>query len=130
MGVQNTVDYITIASTGNATDFGDLTAAKTGVASCASPTRALVGGGYNGSAEVNVIEYFTIASTGNGTDFGDLRSTHSDGYAGSTHTRGLFQADAELNYVTIASLGNAADFGDVENGTKSAGASNGHGGLS
>ena len=40
-----------------------------------------------------------------------------------------FQADAELNYVTIASLGNAADFGDVEDGSLSAGASNGHGGL-
>ena len=130
MGVQNTVDYITIGSTGNATDFGDLTASKTGAASCASTTRALVGGGYTGSAEVNVIEYFTIASTGNGTDFGDLRSAHSDNYAGSNKTRALFQADAELNYVTIASLGNAADFGDVENGTKSAGASNGHGGLS
>lgn len=130
MGIVNTVDYITIGSTGNATDFGDLTEAKTGTASCASSTRALVGGGYTGSVERDVIEYFTIASTGNGTDFGDLRSAHSDTYAGSSKTRGLFQADAELNYVTIASLGNAADFGDVENGTKSAGASNGHGGLS
>ena len=79
MGVQNTVDYITIASTGNATDFGDLTAAKTGVASCASPTRALVGGGYNGSAEVNVIEYFTIASTGNAIDFGDYATGNTFG---------------------------------------------------
>jgi hypothetical protein len=41
MAYFNTVDYVTIASTGNATDFGDLTAAKTGVGSCASPTRAL-----------------------------------------------------------------------------------------
>jgi hypothetical protein len=130
MGVQNTVDYITIGSTGNASDFGDLTASKTGVASCASTTRALVAGGYNGSAEVNVIEYFTIASTGNGTDFGDLDGTHSDGYAGSSKTRALFQRNAVLNYVTIASLGNGADFGDCEDGTKSAGTSNGHGGLS
>jgi len=130
MGVENTVDYITIGSTGNASDFGDLTAAKTGTAACASTTRALVSGGYNASsAEVNVIEYFTIATLGNGTDFGDLLSAHSDGYAGSNKTRALFQADAVINFVTIATLGNGTDFGDCEDGTKSAGASNGHGGL-
>jgi hypothetical protein len=130
MTIVNTVDYITISSTGNATDFGDLSAAKTGTATCASSTRSLVSGGYTGSAEVNVIEYFTTASTGNGTDFGDLDGTHSDGYAGSSKTRALFQRNAVLNYVTIASLGNGADFGDCEDGTKSAGTSNGHGGLS
>tara|TARA_R110000823_G_scaffold265691_1_gene385581 strand:+ start:230 stop:622 length:393 start_codon:yes stop_codon:yes gene_type:complete len=130
MTIVNTVDYITIGTAGNATDFGNLSSTVTGTYACASSTRALCAGGYNGSAEVNVIDYFTIASTGNATDFGDLRSAHSDGYAFSSATRACFQADAELNYVTISSTGNAADFGDVENGTKSAGASNAHGGLS
>tara|TARA_R100000458_G_C8128166_1_gene144264 strand:- start:38 stop:439 length:402 start_codon:yes stop_codon:yes gene_type:complete len=133
MAYFNTVDYVTIASTGNATDFGDLTAAKTGVGSCASPTRALVGAGYDGSETVT-IEYFTIATTGNGTDFGDLRNIDSEIFAGSSYVRGVFQAGGnnnppELNYVTIASLGNASDFGDIEDGSKSGGASNGHGGL-
>jgi len=129
MAIQNTVDYITIGSTGNASDFGDLTASKTEIAACASTTRALVSGGYTGSAEVNVIEYFTIASTGNGTDFGDLLLAHSSGYAGSNKTRALFQAKAVINFVTIATLGNGTDFGDVADGTASAGASNGHGGI-
>jgi hypothetical protein len=32
----NTIDYVTIASTGNATDFGDLTAAVYGLAACSN----------------------------------------------------------------------------------------------
>jgi hypothetical protein len=59
---------VTIASTGNATDFGDLISAFGGCAGCSSATRGLVGGG----GPSNVIQYVTIASTGNATDFGDL----------------------------------------------------------
>ena len=67
----NVIDYITIASTGNATDFGDLTVARYGLAGTSSSTRAIFGGG------ANVIDYVTIASTGNATDFGDLLSNIS-----------------------------------------------------
>ena len=35
-GIKNTIDYITIASTGDAADFGDLTDAKTFGASCSN----------------------------------------------------------------------------------------------
>jgi len=65
----NIIDYVTIASAGNATDFGDLTAARIYVASCSNSTRGLFGGG---SGPSNVIDYVTIASAGNATDFGDL----------------------------------------------------------
>ena len=67
----NIIEYVTIASKGNATDFGDLTAARYSLASCSSITRGLFGGGLE-TARVNTIEYVTIASTGNATDFGDL----------------------------------------------------------
>ena len=64
------MDYITIASTGNATDFGDDQVGPDGYqGACSNGTRATVGGG-NGA--VNIIAYLTIASTGNTTDFGDL----------------------------------------------------------
>ena len=33
---QNTLDYITIATTGNATDFGDLTASRYSLSACSS----------------------------------------------------------------------------------------------
>jgi len=40
----NVIDYINILSTGNATDFGDLTKAKYQCAASGSETRAVIGG--------------------------------------------------------------------------------------
>ena len=65
------VDYITIASTGDALDFGDLLAATNQPGGASNNVRGVVCGGYQPSIS-NVIQFFTIASTGNGTDFGDL----------------------------------------------------------
>ena len=68
------IDYITMASTGNAIDFGNLTSARTATGNTASPVRALFGGGYTSptTTALDVIDYVTIASTGNAVDFGDL----------------------------------------------------------
>jgi hypothetical protein len=41
----NTIDFITISSTGNATDFGDLTQVRYGPGACSSGTRGVFGGG-------------------------------------------------------------------------------------
>ena len=65
------IDYITIVTTGNATDFGNLLAATSFIRGCASQTRAVWGGGQAPGAQ-NVMQYVTIASTGNAVDFGDL----------------------------------------------------------
>ena len=65
------IDYITIASTGNATDFGDLTAGRRSPGAVSSTTRGVWGGGQTSSQIDNIIDYVTIASTGNATDFGD-----------------------------------------------------------
>ena len=122
--VTNTIDYITIASTGNASDFGNLTSAKQKGAAMASSTRALYGGGLNAASngpDPGVIDYITIASTGNASDFGDMGTPtqyfgHSLG-ACSSATRGLFMGGTNrqdiIDFVTIASTGNATDFGDL-----------------
>ena len=70
----NTIEYVTIATTGNATDFGDLFLKVMGAAPMASTTRGVWAGGYSGSptSDVNTIQYITIATTGNAVDFGDL----------------------------------------------------------
>ena len=69
----DTIDYITIASTGNATDFGNLTAINYRNAACSDGSRGVIGGGAETSSnKYNTIQYVTIASTGNATDFGDL----------------------------------------------------------
>jgi hypothetical protein len=111
----NTIDYIDITNTGNATDFGDLTVSRYGVASCSSETRGLWAGGY---ANLDVIDYVTIASTGNATDFGNLTVGLRDKAGCSSSTRGLFgggqgATSDVIDYVTIASAGNAIDFGNL-----------------
>ena len=131
---QNIIDYITIASVGNATDFGDLTVARGALAACSSSTRGVFGGGNPG---VNTIDYITIASTGDATDFGDLTTGNSNLAACSSITRGVFGGGGApgntnaIEYITIASVGNALDFGDLTAERNSlAATSNNHGGLS
>ena len=71
----NTIDMVTIASTGNATNFSDSAYQKGQGASCASATRGVTAGGvYNGVTQ-NTIDFFTMSSTANGLDFGDISIT-------------------------------------------------------
>lgn len=71
-GSKNTIDYVTIASLGNAVDFGDDIASVEYRTGTSSSTRGIfAGGGYVG-VETNIIDYITIMTTGNAIDFGDL----------------------------------------------------------
>ena len=115
----NKVDSINIATTGNATDFGDLSAARIELAGASSSTRCVFGGGINTGSALNIIEYFSFSTAGNATDFGDL-TVARDALAGlASSTRGVFaggNVPAQTNvidYITIASTGNASDFGDL-----------------
>jgi hypothetical protein len=118
---RNTIDFITIATTGNATDFGDLTIQTYETAGCSSPTRGIFAGGNPSSGVTNVIGYVTIASAGNATDFGDLTVARRAVCGFSSSTRGVFGGGRDsggndvntIDYVTIASTGNATDFGDL-----------------
>ena len=111
------IDVFVTSSTGNASDFGDLTQNSQGGAGCSSSTRGITTIGYSGS---NAIEYITLGSTGSGTDFGDQTVARSSLGGASNSTRGIFFAgygggarQNVIDYVTIASIGNATDFGDV-----------------
>ena len=65
------VTLVTIASAGNATDFGDLTVARWALAGMSNSTRgAFAGGAVPGDKDE--IDFITIASTGDAADFGDL----------------------------------------------------------
>jgi hypothetical protein len=112
---QNVIDYITIATTGNATDFGDLTVARQSLGACSSSTRGVFGGGTPAGA--NTIDYITISTTGDATDFGDLTVGRFGLAACSSSTRGVFGGSAPtgnvIDYITIATTGNATDFGDL-----------------
>ena len=119
----DTVDYVNVDSTGNATDFGNLSSARFTGGAVASRTRELYFGGEQApGTQVNTIDFFTISSTGNSSDFGDVSAgTLAQGTAGVCNgTRGInmggYRAPAKLNeisYVTVAQQGNTVDFGDL-----------------
>ena len=123
----NTMVYISIQTTGNALDFGDLSFGSASGASCGSVTRGLCGATYvapSVTGSLNNIDYFTIATTGNGADFGDLTQGRSYLASFSSQTRGIWAGGVGsptpspymsnvIDYVTIATAGNATDFGDT-----------------
>ena len=134
------IEYVTIATTGNTTDFGDLTQGRSSSNGLSNSTRGIIAGGYTfpgTTTYYNIIEFVTIATTGNATDFGDAVELKRAGYNGSTPTRGVFAAGTpatsatnSIEFITIATTGNASDFGDTRNPQRSgSGCSDSHGGL-
>ena len=75
------MDYVTTASTVDASDFGDLTVARDFPAGSSNNTRGVFAGGRNPGSNTT-IDYITIASTGNATDFGDTSSVGAVAMAG------------------------------------------------
>ena len=71
----NTLDMVTIASTGNATNFSDSAYQKGQGASCASATRAVTAAGVYNGVTLNTIDFFTMSSQADGLDFGDISIT-------------------------------------------------------
>ena len=87
--VMNNIDFITIATTGDSTDFGDLTVARQTCGACSNTLRGVFGGGNTAPAKVNTIDFITIATTGDSTDFGDMLSNIGDAAASSDSHGGL-----------------------------------------
>ena len=85
--VTNTVEFITISTLGNSTDFGDLTVARRSSAGGSSPTRAVVAGGSVPGAS-NVIDYTQIMTTGNFINFGDLNGDPRSQLGGCSNGHG------------------------------------------
>jgi len=119
-------NYFNIATTGNASSFGSLSAGRYFNSSVADRTRVICDGGEGG---LTTMDYATIASTSNFIDFGDCYS-HRSGTGVNNSTRGVFGGGNDfstygfniLEYVTIQSTGNSVDFGDLAVvGTNSAG---------
>lgn len=117
---ENFIEYVTIASTGNTQDFGDLNYEPGGAKGIESSTRALCASGYDdvANSQTNRIDFITISTTGNATDFGDLITATHLGGSGSSATRGIYAGgnpgiSNSIEFLTIATTGNAQDFGDL-----------------
>ena len=124
----NAIEFITISSSGNSLDFGDLTQEKQSLGGTANSTRGIFASGYNSPVfpatgnNTDRIEYITTATTGNALDFGNLDSAIRYASCAANSTRGLIAGGYTPNYIdrieyiTIASLGDAQTFGTLTAG--------------
>ena len=89
-GRSTVIQFVSLESAGNTSDFGDLTAERTGFGGFSSATRGVFAGGDgSGGSSSNVIDFITFSSAGNATDFGDLLAANQQCNSCSNDTRGL-----------------------------------------
>jgi len=127
-GYGNNIEYITISTTGDAEDFGDLTLARTAVAGVSNSTsgRAVFAGGSVSPGgignQTNVIDYVTMLTPANANNYGDLAVERANIFCmdNATGNRGLWVGGTHppiysnvREYITISSTGNATDWGDL-----------------
>ena len=85
----NVIDFVTIASAGNATDFGDLLDQRNPDNSqiCSHLRGLFVGGENPGPSACKLVDVVNIATTGNATNFGDIKTSTSQS-AGCSDSHG------------------------------------------
>ena len=119
--ISDVIDFVTIANTANAIDFGNMQSTGYAYGTASNETRGLFAGGYrpNNGAVVNTIDLITIATAGNASNFGDLtRQVRSFG-GFSSSTRGVFAGGTYpavqdvIDFVTFSTTGDATDFGNL-----------------
>ena len=113
----DTIDFVNIASTANAQDFGDLTLARDLLSACASRTRAFWAGGVNpGVAGLSEVDSVVISTRGSAVDFGE-NIPHRGGGGLSDQTRGIFPSvnggTNVIRFITMATTGTVENFGDA-----------------
>ena len=118
----NSIEFITVATKGNAADFGDLISGNNSGSGAGNLTRGIQVAGNTEPGGVNVIQYVTIASTGDATDFGDVGYTLCNSGAVSNQTRLVYSGGESpvspypqlnnIEFITFATTGNGVDFGD------------------
>ena len=112
------IEFITMSSSGNTVDFGDLTLGRDFPGTVNSPTRGVFAGGAVYPTIYNTMDFITIASTGNAIDFGDLRTAAQGIAANCNSVTGIFANtfgpgyQSEVTRVTMASGGNSVEFGE------------------
>jgi len=135
------IDYVTFASKGNATDFGNLSAGRWRPAATGNSVSILTSGSNDGAAsdKGKSIDKTNSMSLGNAIEFGQLTIGRGMHFGTANQTRAVFGSGASspnfsvnsMDYINIQTGGSAEDFGDVDNiGTAMANAtSDSHGGL-
>ena len=117
----NTMQFITITTAGNATDFGDLTVTRRDPGGLGSSVRGVFPvGGY--PSQFTVIDFTTFSSGGGANDFGDARISAFQPSGASNNVRGIFaggvkssptRGQSNIDFITIASTGDSNEFGNL-----------------
>jgi hypothetical protein len=120
----NTIEYVTVASTGNGIDFGDLSNSQgrdSGGAATTSTRMCITGSLFRtpGNTKSNIIDYVETQTLGNAKDFGDMVINMCNGNGFSSTIRGFFFGTGFdnpsipiIHFINIASKGDSKDFGD------------------
>ena len=120
-GGNNTIEFIEIATTGNAVDFGDMQKNSANAAAFGSSTKGIFCGGYfHPSANTDKIQFVTFSGRGNAQDFGNLNPPAINNIGFSNNVRGFSAGNSNsaptknvIEMITIATQGHASDFGDM-----------------
>ena len=80
----NNIDYVTIATTGNAVNFGDQAETRTDASAMPSSTRCVFG---SGDPSTSRIDYIQFATEGNAIDFGDC-TARDESFSGMSNGHG------------------------------------------
>ena len=118
------IDYITISTPGNATNFGNLSRARQLLAATSNGTnnRGVFSGGKQGHTILFTIDYITISTPSNATKFGNLSVARRSLAATSNgiNDTGIFGGGEQSNtilstidYITISTPSNATNFGNL-----------------
>ncbi len=123
----DTLDYVTVGSTGNASDFGDNSTATSGGGASGNGILGFFFLGFTGASSPsrpNWMGYVTIATTGNASDAGDMQqglnyvgswsgTTYGGSWGGNRGGGGTGNQTNEISYIAFHTSNNASDFGDI-----------------
>ena len=111
----NTLNLITIATTGDATDFGDLSHGGAYRGGLASSTRGI----FANASNDNTYDYVTISSQGGANDFGEAPDTTRNGATFNDSVRGFNAGGSDpvhksnIRGMVISSTGSFYNAGDL-----------------
>lgn len=115
-GDVNVIQYFSLASAGNSSDYGDLSVGRRNCGGTTDGVHSYIAGGQG----YNNIDRFSNTSSGNATDVGDLTVARGQGGSASSETHGYIAGGQSYSNVidryAHVSSGNATDWGDLISG--------------
>jgi len=110
------IEYVTIATTGNGTSFGSLSVARYYLTGASNDTFGIFFGGYT-TVNSSEMDYITIATAGNATHFGNLSISRYSPTATSNNSRAVVAGGwstspmSNIDYVNMSTPGASSTFG-------------------